>query len=260
MKIKDILTESSVENLPFEEFKHLLSTDYSEAYEQAKKGNIIYRGFGSMQISFNRLQPMRGRKSVNTNNFYTLIMNNDPRFSEFPKRSVIASSNRNTAMSYSADDTNLAVIFPRNGSKIAVCNVPDIWRATPEEVKHSDFTFYQIGRKIEWLYDAMGITVNSYEGMINAQRNYKELQEENSDKYIKIISTFGSILERYNLDSDTIEYIIETGPKALYGLINTSPFTLFNVSNMKLSDNNEVWFDNEFLAISVKFLDTILGD
>lgn len=263
MKIKDIITESTVDNLSLDEFKSLLETDFSQAYEQFKKGNILYRGFGSMDLKFNRIQPMRGRESVNTNNFYTIIMNNAERFSEFPKRSVIASTNKNVALSFSSDDHSLAIIFPKNGTKLAMCNAPDIWRAKPLGVKVMGFGFFEIGRMIERIYNWLHLnprSITTYEDMLQAQKTYEEVQKEDGDKYIRVTSDLRRFLEGYNLDSNFIDELIEKGPKGFYELINTTPFTLFDVSSMKLKSNNEVWFDEEFLAISVRMARDIFGD
>jgi hypothetical protein len=263
MKIKDILTESRIDNLSKEEFQKLLETDYSQAYEQFKRGNVLYRGFGSMEIAYNRLQPMRGRESINTNNFYTLIMNNDPRFREFPKRSVIVSSNRNTAISFSSDDSTSAIIFPKNGARIGMCNAPDIWRAKPVEVQAKGFAFYEIGRMIAKLYKWLGTSpaiITEYEEMLEMQKKFEQMKKEDSDEFVLAMSHYKNHLESYNLQHALIEDLIEKGPKGLYELINTSPFTLFDVSNMKPKENNELWFDDEYLAISLSLAKKMFGD
>ena len=264
MKINEILTESKIESLSEDEFKTLLNTDYSQAYEQFKRGNILYRGYGSMDIGFNRFQPLRGRESINTNNFYTLIMNNDPRFSEFPKRSVIVSSNRNTAMSFSSDDHSLAIIFPKNGTRLGMCNAPDIWRAKPIELAgNQSVGFYEIGRLIARLYKWLGTSpaiITEYEEMLEMQNKFEAMKKEDNDEFVVAMSHLRNYLENYNFKNELIEDIIEKGPKGLYELINTSPFKLFNVSNMKLKENNEVWFDEEYLAISVYLAKGMFGD
>jgi hypothetical protein len=264
MKIKDILTESHIDNLSKEEFQKLLETDYSQAYEQFKRGNILYRGFGSMDVGLKRFQPMRGRESVNTNNFYTLIMNNSPRFSDFPKRSVIVSSNRNVAMSFASDEHSLAIIFPKNGAKLGVCKVRDIWQAKPAELEgYSKEGFYEIGRLIERLYKWLGVNphnVKTYQDMLDVQNKFEAMKKEDSEQIVEAMSHLEDYLQQYNFPENLTEEIIEKGPQGLYELINTTPFKLVSVSNMQLGKNNEVWFDEEYLAVSVNIAKTMFGD
>jgi hypothetical protein len=264
MKINEIITESKIESFSVDEFEELLKTDFSQAYEQFKRGNILYRGFGSMDVGLNRFQPMRGRESINTNNFYTLIMNNAPRFSEFPKRSVIVSSNRNTAMSFSSDDHSLAIIFPKNGTKLGVCNVNDIWRAKPKELAGlGGVGFYEIGRLIARLYKWLGTSpaiITEYEEMLEMQNKFEAMKKEDSDQFVEAMSHLKHYLQQYNFPENLTEEIIEKGPQGLYELINTTPFKLVSVSNMQFGENNEVWFDEEYLAVSVHIAKTMFGD
>jgi hypothetical protein len=65
------------------------------------------------------------RKSQNTSNWYTLIIDNHPRYKEYPKRSqsLICTNDIETAKRYG---TPMAII-PFNNAKIVIVNDPDIW-------------------------------------------------------------------------------------------------------------------------------------
>jgi hypothetical protein len=59
--------------------------------------------------------------SLNTANYYTLIINNDPSWSAFPKRNVIASTEPRNPY------PGTYVLLPYDGTKIGVCLSYDIW-------------------------------------------------------------------------------------------------------------------------------------
>jgi hypothetical protein len=65
------------------------------------------------------------RKSQSMGNWYTLIIDNSPKYKNYPKRSqsLICTNNIGAAEGYG---TPMAVI-PFNGAKIGVVNAPDIW-------------------------------------------------------------------------------------------------------------------------------------
>jgi hypothetical protein len=66
------------------------------------------------------------RKSQNTSNWYTLIIDNNPEYKNYPKRSqsLICTNKIGTARRYGPP---MAVI-PFNDAKIGIVNDPDIWR------------------------------------------------------------------------------------------------------------------------------------
>lgn len=69
------------------------------------------------------------RISQNTSNFYTLIMDNIPSMSKYPKRSnsLICTTNLQKAEDYQGAESNLFVVIPFNGEKIGCTNQQDIW-------------------------------------------------------------------------------------------------------------------------------------
>jgi hypothetical protein len=71
---------------------------------------------------------MSGRISRNTENYYTLIMDNAPEWKEYPKRnaSYICTTNYIRALTRGAPATSY-IIIPYDGVKIAKCPDYDIW-------------------------------------------------------------------------------------------------------------------------------------
>jgi hypothetical protein len=68
------------------------------------------------------------RKSASASNWYTLIIDNHPKYKDYPKRSksLICTNNIETAEAYGPP----MAIIPFNSAKIGVVNAPDIWDKT----------------------------------------------------------------------------------------------------------------------------------
>ena len=263
MKISELLTESGSKLLSFDQTRNLLKTDYSEAYQRAVKGHRIYRGFGSMEIKYHLLQPMRGRESINNNNFYTLILNNAERFSNLPNRSVITSTNNKTASVFSVSDRSLALILPKNGTTLAMCPTNDIWNTVPKKVSGTKLGYYEFSKIIERWIHWMGIgfhKIKTFEDLMSIQKVFEKIKQEDPDKHIIISGYLQTHLESFKVDKEFLEEVIDTGPVKLFNLLQPQDFKTFKISEFETSDNNEVWFDNEFIAITVQFLDTIFNE
>ena len=69
------------------------------------------------------------RKSENTSNYYTVILDNIPSMANFPKRSrsFIGSTNKDRARSYGFLDNKFFVMIPYDGVKIGIVGEQDMW-------------------------------------------------------------------------------------------------------------------------------------
>lgn len=80
------------------------------------------------------------RKSRNTENYYTLLVDNLPAFKGWPKRSksFITTNSWTLASGYTMGEGMVYLVLPINNTKLAYVNQPDIWDApihlTPTEV------------------------------------------------------------------------------------------------------------------------------
>ena len=65
------------------------------------------------------------RRSANTSNYTTLIIDNDPAWMEYPKRSksYICTTSQNTADAYGS----IYKVYPYNGANIGICGSTDLW-------------------------------------------------------------------------------------------------------------------------------------
>jgi len=103
----------------------LLKTKCSVAVDRVIKGHFIFRSVDNRN-DWVLLEPSGNRISANTLNYYTLIMNNHPMWSDFPNREVIcAGGSGRRAFQHGAQNDYL--VFPYNMAKIGICPDADVW-------------------------------------------------------------------------------------------------------------------------------------
>jgi hypothetical protein len=133
MKLKAyLINEGRSKKLSEEDAMDLIKTKCSKAYKKVKyEGTWIYRGAKNHDDMFYVVDPTKGvsRKSKNTANYYTLMVDNFKSWSKFPKRSksIICS----TGAIYSIGFGNLFRIFPYDNAKIGLAPGYDLWYSFP---------------------------------------------------------------------------------------------------------------------------------
>jgi hypothetical protein len=126
-----------------EAMKKLLTTHRIAAKASEKKDGRIYRGMNTNHGDFSFVQPSQfTRKSKNTLNAYTLLIDNLPAWKAYPKRSksIIASSDYSRATDY-GNGGGIYCVFPENGAKIGVCPTADIWNSFSRSMAVDMHTF-----------------------------------------------------------------------------------------------------------------------
>lgn len=134
--------------LNYQEIKNLLTTEYSEMLQRYGKHHTLYRGIkfkhSSSPVFISSGIQRKSEDHINIGNFYTVILDNDPRWSEFPKRSesFICASEKSVCTLYGIAH----YVFPINGAKIGVCPKDDIWSVKiggpPTRLSFSKFNQY----------------------------------------------------------------------------------------------------------------------
>jgi hypothetical protein len=101
----------------------IIESKCKKTYKAALDGYKIWRVTSSEKgdYTFVDTKDTKPRMSLNTANYYTLIINNDPSWSAFPKRNVIASTEPRNPY------PGTYVLLPYDGTKIGVCLSYDIW-------------------------------------------------------------------------------------------------------------------------------------
>ena len=114
-----------------------ITTNASDACRAMCSGINLYRGVTGFYDNYAIVDPtLKKRKSANTHNYYTLMMDNLPSWQGWPKRSrsLICSTSKKKTMAYSEYDfdnggsyLSIYQVLPFNGAKLAVCPRDDIW-------------------------------------------------------------------------------------------------------------------------------------
>lgn len=256
MKISDI-GHSSGDRIGFDTFKALISNDFSEAWERVEAGAMIYKGMGDIPLGINFFKPIKNRKSANTNNFYTLVINEDPRFMEFPNRSVICSTSIAEAKGYANSVASLGIILPKNGTTIAICPSNDIWN-TPIALSTRKVLWFYYGRLIESMINILGKNshIKSYNDLLDlGDRAHQMLNDGTIDyeslksktKHELILSMLDEIFKR------------KDGMKTILKRFSPNDFVTQNIKSFSAPDNREVWFDSDFIAIRAEYIESLLG-
>ena len=230
MKVSDI-TNNVISD---EKLIKLLTTDYSEALNKFQKGFMIFKGFDSTTKSDTPLllSPIKNRRSANTNNYYTLWLNNHPDWQAFPPRNVIVTSNYEYSKEFGAP----FLIFPKNGTEIGICPEFDFWmsfRSTVEAGQLVEEISSLLKKSLGYMNDP-----KSYEEMLTRFKKFDSLEDKQeylNDSYFP---------QKY------INIILKDG---LYGLFKLyfvpDDFELTSIEKFKIKGDHELWFDNKFIAV-----------
>lgn len=84
------------------------------------------------------------RKSHNTENYYTLYIDNAPEWSMFPKREIICTTSKTHSSWYGST----YVVVPFDGAKFGVCPDMDIWDTFENRCGLSPNVLFELFRKI----------------------------------------------------------------------------------------------------------------
>jgi len=181
MKAHEIISEAEVKPylavaLQEEKLMGLLVQHCSESLLNAK--TPIWRGMADhnqLAVYINTSNSVR--KSENTSNQYTLLMDNSPFFARFPKRSksLICSTSDRIASGFTYG-SDIYAMFPYNGTPIGICPAFDMWhseiKVTMKNITGQDIILYH-GRFIgltEWL-QSLGFPDTSYGAMVAHQKD-----------------------------------------------------------------------------------------
>jgi len=229
-----------------EETKNILNTECSD-YLNFNLNNIIVKrnhmsGIKYMYYDIKNYE----RKSKNTYNYYTLIINNDPSWKNYPKRKIIALyDDTNRAIRKFIDDRDVYAVIPFNNVNWGVCPRHDMWFSIKDTITLMEFNdeLSDISR-----YLKVKIHDDNFE---NFKSDLKEL-----DLKLKNLTGIQIIhLENYLLLIDKIK---EFGGVYNYyvHLIdpNRNDFKLMNskeLYNDYSFNNKEVWTDGKCLMIQM---------
>ncbi len=269
--VSDTLKDYNIVDISLDDIEliNLLNTDYSEAFDRAKKGYFIFRGDVIDDNIVNRKPGIRISLNNSYNYYNRLLSNILNSWKHYPKRnqSFICTSSYEYAAHWS-DVVNL--VLPINGTKLGICPRWDMWRSFTE---HSDIE--------RMLY--FNIDISKFFSIINDTladvHDYIFKYEDNKEVYRYIVKTESNIKKlTENKVNDLIEYfhadmynanIFEYIIRSVYNDTETIISCLDDILNpeknefrtefiesysIPINKQRELWFSNEAIFIRIDYL------
>ena len=259
MRFIEYLSEGRSISITEKEANKLLK---SKDYYDSTYGTPIYRGLENMKERFLFVRPSKfQRQSANTDNYYTLLIDNSERWKKFPKRSksLICS----TDIDYASEYGTVYRVIPKVGSKIGVCSKQDIW---------DSFKVYLplVNDLINKLIDEKNVSnihyINDYYDLGDLFLDYDIWRtdisidimahmEDDIDEKELVREILNDLFNDSNyLLSQFIEHLID-GKKTIDFFEdildpNKNNFELVKAGNHKIPKEREVWTDGDCLLIS----------
>jgi hypothetical protein len=217
----------------------------SEITKQYKnRGKRIYRGILNAQYKDDFLygdSETSVRKSRNTKNYYTLIMDNSSQWENFPKRSksFVCSSGSN----YASDFGYVFVAFPVDGTDIGICPTFDLWGASEKKHKGVD-------------YDGINSLLFNF-----AHTNNVKIDDSNYQRFKDSLNALGKKIKNAppvtnnfkHYERDFKNKLIKNADD-LMGYLETvfSPekFELQNTKNFNPPADRELWFSGKCIFVA----------
>jgi hypothetical protein len=227
-----------------------------DALWMIKNNTPLYRGDSSdnivvaMRTGFATVDPSATRrKSENTSNYYTVILDNHPGYKDFPKRSrsFIGSTDYYVARDYSIFDNNTYAMIPYDGVKIGMVNNKDIW--------HTEITIFGKTHGIDYIntmFERMGID-ESLKGLKDFDKCLKNDDLEAIKKFQEAFTLNESDLEKYK--NIFLEEIWRAySPKE-------TGFTVHTTKTLpRPLPNSEVWVGGKVMLIDMEMWNKMVNE
>jgi hypothetical protein len=187
------------------------------------------------------------RKSQNTSNWYTLIIDNHPKYKNYPKRSqsLICVNDIETAEGYGAP----MAIIPFNSAKIGVVNYPDIW-----------------GKSITMGNEGMGLVrANGYFDMLKefglSDTNWQSFID--FDKKLKTNKKFKDSVKK-SVKGTPIESLLDdfvNKVRKMYGDLGFELLTPKQYEKRQMtSSRTEMWIGGEVVCLRESIFNTLCNE
>lgn len=243
--------KTSVET--YDELKKILDTHCKEGLSFLKNNTGLFRGMNAGYDSFLITDYSQGeRKSENTRNLYTVLIDNSPHFKNFPKRSksMICSNSIFYAKQYG--NYQPMAIIPFDGVKIAVCPQQDIWNTVLGKIKSIT---HKLKGNVE-LIDYTDLLTKS--GNIFSKTNSLEEIKQKITKYLKTQNDKSAFtFKNTYVDKIVNDIFDDLDPKKLgFKLMTIPEFSKIFKNSVKIFEHdeigsNECWVSGPCVAIDL---------
>jgi len=178
------------------------------------------------------------RRSANTTNYYTLMIDNSKYWKDYPKRSksfICATYKPN----YNYNDY---VVIPYDNTKMGVCPSQDMWDGFVKQLKGDSLESFNI--HLDHMFN-VSLDEDSWKILKNQLNNPNFIDENYNFRYDFMHKWYNDYQENENENVKFTDYWEKAfDPKK-------NEFKLVNSLN-KLPENNEIWFSGKALFIIEK--------
>lgn len=216
----------------------------------SKDDPVIFRGVANHteKPEYHLSKPSNfTRQSKNTSNYYTLIIDNDPAWAKYPKRSKSLICTNRQNVNYTEGFGTAGIVIPVNGAKIGQCPEFDFWESFNElgEFGISNMANFNFLLSKTWEGTGFRIPhdVSDYKDMKMALEfgndSLQDPEEEHSDRLQQVFKTVISGKETL---TEFVHRILD--PKI-------NDFTLTNIKNLNPTDDTarEIWTDADSIIL-----------
>lgn len=252
-----ILTEGRGTQIEEGDAISFIKTHCKKALKAFLDNDILYRGM-EYNGEYYHIDPKTGtRESANTSNEYTLIMDGNSRWKEYPKRSkslVCTTSSRKTN-SYG----HTYMVFAKDGSRYGVCPKDDLWDS------FSTFGGMNMSSVNHYLRD---LALETGDGEIYNANTYQKLMYN--------ITSMGEYLDdivknRTEAGDDVIDRLMDNDIFRMWYKVKHNPFTEWFIGLYDPNKNDfyvtedvskifstgvkskEVWTDGESILVEFSY-------
>jgi len=248
MKLNEILLETPkprTKSMNYKAAEKFIKENCSEILGVYKKSQVrLWRGVRSDGEYLFGDSTKRIRKSRNTDNYYTIIMDNSSDWKEYPKRSrsFICTSDSDRSTSYGTR----YLVFPIDGTKIAVCPQSDIWFGWQKA----------LGGHLNSFIGDLNMLASLYDVRLHSGSNFVEFKK-GIDYLGELINKNEQILKRaskYDFTTgESYKRNIIKNSKNLYAyfekLLKPVDFKIETTSNYDVDGRHECWFSGEAIFV-----------
>ena len=181
MRLQRFINEGRSKSIPIE---IAVETIKNKCTDFIKNGSIVYRGVDDSNDVALIISPANfERKSRNTTNHYTLLMDNLPAWKSYPKRSksIICA----TDIEYASNMGHAYRVYMFDGSKIGVCPTNDLWGSFGLDID-----------SLEMFNDAIGIMINKF-------TDYDDGDIVTYNDLLQLFNKFDEHKSSFNIDRHT---------------------------------------------------------
>ncbi len=258
MRFKQYLTENRSKTLKEDDAYKMIKKHCKKAYNAFLQDHVIYRGLSNSNNNLYVDPSKSTRKSRNTDNYYTLLIDNNPQWKGYPKRSksIICTNSQRKTLSFG--DGKTYQVFPYDNSKIGISPEHDFWFSFHKTLgEHNSLSYFNF--KLKQLATNFDVDIDKYLTNWNTFKKGIDLIDQNmQDEGIDDKRN----IPPFNTTSDNLlDNIFNLLSPQSNGFKSTTNVMDVPINNGGLGQ--EVWTDGKSILIdiySIVYLKEFMGD